>query len=412
MSKKLTPFEEVLREQMADYQTPYDIKSWYGIEKKMNLRVSNRAPWIVALVASFLVSGAIGYGVYDYRYSASEAMVLNNESKRFEKVSSENIKGGSIAFVAAQEEMPEEIGSLFSRGKQSSNNAISENNIGMVADTRTAVGSSGIVEIPVEKALNPTPAKKELAFASNVRQGCAGEEIEFKVTEGPTSGSYLWNFGDGRFSSDANPKHKFSKAGKYDVSLSITSGDGQIRTTVSNDMITIHPKPDADFQWSFVNDTPDRVEAQIVNTTNNANQYEWKFADGSGSAQASPVKSLDVNGMHKVTLHVSNDFGCTDDIAKQISVNPNFNIGAATVFHPGSELYMLSGLKNKDMKFELAIYNDNNEKVYETKSYLKGWNGKLADGSLAHSGKYKWRVLLTNAKSEQTYFNGEFTIFP
>lgn len=414
MSKELTPFESILKEKMSSYEAPYDIKSWYGIEKKMRSGVASNSPWIVAAVATFLVSSAIGFGIYDYRYSASEAMVLDNSTARFENNSIENIKGNRFA-ASLEAPVPESF--LSNNISSSQINSLNLDNKINSADHLSASvegNSNNLTVYPSSPELSDNASVgSELTFVSNLRQGCTGEEIEFSANNASNTEDYLWNFGDGRFSKDANPKHQFNKPGKYDVSLSVTSKNGQISTAVINDMIVIHPAPDADFKWSFINDNPSAVEVQILNTSNDANQYEWKFEDGSGSSQASPVKAIANNGKHTVRLQVSNNFGCLDDIVKQISINTGTNIGAANGFYLSEDgLYMPSALKNKDVSFEFSIYDMNDHKIYETKSHQKGWNGKVADGSAAPAGQYKWKVIIFGNHSEQKYFNGAFTVFP
>lgn len=413
MSKELTQFESIIKEKMASYEAPYDIKSWYGIDNKMRSGIASNSPWIVAAVATLLVSAAIGFGIYDYRYSASEAMALNSSMTRFENNSLENIKGSGYA---SSFEIPDSESLLSTNPELSQNVPFKADNRNTIQQITSSEASNSqnldVIASKPEYSTN-TSVGTELKFASNTRNGCTGEEIEFSANKPSGTKDYLWNFGDGRFSTEANPKHKFSKPGKYDVSLSITSGNGQISTAVINDMIVIHPSPEADFKWSFVNDNPSAVEVQILNTSNDANQYEWKFEDGSGTSQASPIRSISNNGKHSVMLHVSNDFGCQDEIVKQISVNIGSNIGAASSFYLSeNSVFMPATLKNKDLSFEFSIYDSNDHKVYETKSYQKGWNGKLMDGSIAPVGQYKWKVIIFGTQSEQKYFNGAFTVFP
>jgi len=38
--------------------------------------------------------------------------------------------------------------------------------------------------------------------------------------------SYLWGFGDGGSSTSASTSHRYSKAGTYDVTLTVTYADG------------------------------------------------------------------------------------------------------------------------------------------------------------------------------------------
>jgi PKD repeat protein len=411
MSKKLTQFESILNDKMAGFEAPYDIKSWYGIEKHMAHRTKSNSPWIVALAATCLVSGAIGYSLYNYKYNGSAALMVNHASKRFEQSSIDNIRAASSSMVQNYAQLFEEETPAFL--VQSSNSGKSGNNRIVVTNPSAEHRLDADQLQDRDNTLTPEvvlSSKNVLAFESNVRQGCAGDDIEFRATNGPTTGSYLWNFGDGRFSNDANPKHKFSKPGKYDVSLSVTSNDGQIRTVVMNDMITIFPTPDANFGWNFIADTPENVAVQIVNTSSNANQYEWKFADGTVTQQVNPVKPVH-NGKESVVLFVSNEYGCKDEVIKQISVNADLNIGASNTFYPEKETYMPSGLKLKDLNFILTIYDKHNHPMYQTTSASKGWDGKLQDGTTAH-GEYKWTAVVTNTRAEQKFFSGTFNVFP
>ncbi len=411
MSKKLTQFESLLKEKMAEYEAPYDVKSWYGIDKKMNIHAKSNAPWMVALAATLVVSSAIGIGMYKYRYSPSEAMIVNTSSARFHQVSANNVRGIQYAQAqAADIENLEEINTIVNKsaGTAANRYAAKENS---QAETGTPTDSNNPPSATEVATVLPS-ASKALTFESNTREGCAGVEIDFKATNGPAGGSYLWNFGDGKFSKEANPKHQFNKPGKYDVSLSVTSNDGQISTAVLNDMIVIYPAPDANFHWRFINDNPAQVTVEIVNTSNNASKYEWKFEDGTVSSNLNPIKNIETNGKHTILLEVSNDFGCKSDVMKQIVVNTDMNIGASATFYPERETFMPSGLKNKDSKFELTIYNMQNEQLYHTTQFNKGWTGKLKDGSTANAGQYRWKVVLAGNQSEQKYFNGVFTVLP
>jgi PKD repeat protein len=411
MSKRLTQFESILKEKMADHEVPYDIKSWYGIEKHMAHRTKSNSPWIVALAATCFVSGAIAYSLYNYKYNGSAALLVNNSSKRFEQTSIDNIRASSSSMVQNYAQLFEEDTPAFlpqpSASSKSGNNRTSVANPSIEHRLETEQlhdrGNNQSSEVILS-------SKNVLAFESNIRQGCAGDEIEFKATNGPSSGSYLWNFGDGRFSNDANPKHKFSKPGKYDVSLSVTSNDGQIRTVVMNDMITIFPTPDANFGWNFIADTPENVAIQIVNTSSNANEYEWKFADGTVTQQVNPVKPVH-SGKESVVLFVSNEYGCKDEVIKQISVNTDMNFGASNTFYPEKEAFMPSELKLKDLNFILTIYDKNNNQIYQTTNASKGWDGKLQDGATAR-GEHKWTAVVTNTRGEQKFLSGTFNVFP
>ncbi|MEY4903298.1 MAG: hypothetical protein RLZZ292_1113 [Bacteroidota bacterium] len=58
------------------------------------------------------------------------------------------------------------------------------------------------------------------------------------VANGTAGVTYTWNFGDGKTSSEANPTHKYDKAGNYTVAVTAVSPKGCNRTTTYNIVVT------------------------------------------------------------------------------------------------------------------------------------------------------------------------------
>ena len=50
--------------------------------------------------------------------------------------------------------------------------------------------------------------------------------------------SWFWNFGDGKISTEQNPKHRYVKFGNYSVTLTVTDDDGANSSTLKNITIT------------------------------------------------------------------------------------------------------------------------------------------------------------------------------
>ncbi|MDP4227686.1 MAG: NosD domain-containing protein [Bacteroidota bacterium] len=72
------------------------------------------------------------------------------------------------------------------------------------------------------------------ALSASPRSGTAPLKVQFtdKSTNSPTS--WKWSFGDGTYSTAKNPVHKYSKTGKYTVSLTVKNTKGSDIKTTSN----------------------------------------------------------------------------------------------------------------------------------------------------------------------------------
>jgi len=71
-------------------------------------------------------------------------------------------------------------------------------------------------------------------FTSNVTSGTAPLSVQFNDTSTGNATSWSWDFGDGINSTDKNPVHKYTKAGKYSVSLTASNDAGNNTITQTN----------------------------------------------------------------------------------------------------------------------------------------------------------------------------------
>ncbi len=433
MSKILTPFERHLKEKVADHEMPYEQSSWFLLQKSMAATQVGNSPWIVALVATVVVTAAGSVGLYNHRHTPSAAHLALSGS-HFEKLvpvipatGDMNSLNADYSFYDKSSMATQQTALLNARNHVSdiaantAGNSVNTSTSGITSDitstNTTTHNQASELEVSSGTSNSNVPAVKAdnvIGFSSNIRQACEGIEVEFDVTNGPKEGSYLWNFGDGHFSQAVNPKHKFAKAGNYDISLSVTGDNGQINTTVMSDMITIHPSPNADFVWEFINIEPDAPAVKIINNTGNAVDYEWTFSDGSTSPLTDPVITLDKTGKKLVALSAKNDYGCRDGEAKNISINTDFALNANNTLRIGKDTFMPSGLKQTKVNFVLTMYDSEGKEIFQSSNRLKGWDGKLADGKFAPAGSnYSWKVIITNdITREQKYFNGILTVSP
>ncbi len=138
---------------------------------------------------------------------------------------------------------------------------------------------AGIYEVTLIVTDNGTPAMSSTEFtfeiiisdpnqaptavaSSNVSTGTATLKVQFTGSNSTDDGDqlyYLWDFGDGSTSTEADPLHSFTNAGEYEVLLTV-SDDGSPSLSDS-DTITItvsEPTPTATFSnGSFIDNSSD-----------------------------------------------------------------------------------------------------------------------------------------------------------
>ncbi len=102
----------------------------------------------------------------------------------------------------------------------------------------TAVWAYATLAVLIENFLS-------VGFSSAVFNGCAPLPVQF-TNESVNAVTYLWDFGDGQSSNDADPLHIYTSPGTYNVTLNGYSQAGNLFETV-NSQIAVFPSPVANF---------------------------------------------------------------------------------------------------------------------------------------------------------------------
>jgi PKD repeat protein len=179
------------------------------------------------------------------------------------------------------------------------------------------------------------------------------------------------------------------------------------------DLITINPKPEADFEWTYTNSPVGEPTAKFVNTSINANTFIWKFSDNKTSTEISPSVIYNTKGKQAVILEVHNSFGCIDEQVKIVQVNSDFNLGAESSLSASEILFMPEALKKGGNKFKLTMYDGENI-IFESNSKTKAWKGETKGGKKAVAGqKFPWIVLIYGENgTDARYYSGILTVVP
>lgn len=139
--------------------------------------------------------------------------------------------------------------------------------------------------------------------------------------------TYLWDFGDGFTSTEAAPEHNYTQEGSYDVCLSIVNQYGCMDMQCKENYITI-ANPVADFTVDSTFAFCPPLIARFMNTSLNANFYEWDFGDVSGTSNLeNPPHVYTIPGSYDVTLIVGSTENCRDTLTIDDLITLNGPIG-------------------------------------------------------------------------------------
>ncbi|MCB9233932.1 MAG: PKD domain-containing protein [Bacteroidia bacterium] len=284
-------------------------------------------------------------------------------------------------------------------------------NPGTYTVTLTA-SKPGSSDMEVKTAYITVYADPTANFQANLPlTGCAPLSVHFTDLSQPGSGTltqWLWDFGDGTNSTQANPTHLFKNPGNYPVTLFVSNSHGcQDGFTITN-YIHVLDTPVAAFlanpnsactapaTFSFVN-----------NTTGSAPlSYQWVFGDGGTSNAGFPSHTYQNSGNFNVTLIATNVHGCKDTL-----VEPNYiNIGSITANFTAAPL---SGCPGTTVNFTDASLGG-----------VGAWNWDFGDGftstlqnpshTYANPGNYTVTLIASNGPgcSNQVIKTSYITIHP
>ena len=132
--------------------------------------------------------------------------------------------------------------------------------------------------------------------------------------------SYKWDFGDGTTATDASPTKEFTKAGTFKVKLTATGKNNT--DEYSADIMVNGPAtvPTADFTYSPSSNLTAPVKITFTNASKNASSYKWDFGDGTGSADANPIKEFTKAGDYTVKLTATDSKNQTAQKSAVVSV--------------------------------------------------------------------------------------------
>lgn len=130
---------------------------------------------------------------------------------------------------------------------------------------------------------------------------------------------YYWDFGDGTFAYDLSPKHKFLKAGTYQVCLTVKDSINGTANQYCEKINLGNNLCQADFSY-FVDLATNSVSLKNISLGNASNVY-WDFGNGITSALREPAFKSVKAGSYNVCLYIKDSSSnCFSQICKTIMI--------------------------------------------------------------------------------------------
>jgi gliding motility-associated-like protein len=157
-------------------------------------------------------------------------------------------------------------------------------------------------------------------FAATTTYFCdvPGHAVFNNSSTGVSPFTYWWSFGDGGFSTAANPTHDYASAGSYTVRLAVTDANGCTDTVTRPAYITVG---NMTASYSSVTSVCVFNSITFYNTSSPHSSSNWTFGDGGTSTSDTASHIYSTPGTYNVRLIIYNGY-CYDTVTHTITVLP------------------------------------------------------------------------------------------
>lgn len=158
--------------------------------------------------------------------------------------------------------------------------------------------------------------------------------------------SWNWNFddpdsGDNNSSTLENPEHFYSEPNHREITLTATTLDGCVAQYTMDTLIA--DQPNADFAWlhdCYIKGEQTAIINRSTSIYSELDTLIWTFKTSKGDnlrviGSESPSDTIRFTfpfiDQYTIELHIENDFGCQDDLSREIILNPTKPVKTAGI---------------------------------------------------------------------------------
>lgn len=244
-------------------------------------------------------------------------------------------------------------------------------------------------------------------FQNQIQYGCVKDTLFFSHDGAHDVNYWKWNFNSFPPVTTQTASLIASASSTNNVQLVVSNG---ICTDSIAETIILDNEVKASFEMEDFTCPEDKLA--VTNTsTGSIDTWQWSYGSiGSSSLEDPPPFLFPTIGRevnYTVKLVVTNlALGCSDVVAKTVTVFDHCNIDVPTAFTPNNDgLNDRFGPHNalKAENYEFKIYNRWGQLIFQSKNWKERWDGKVK-GSLQSAGVYVWMLSYTHRDSKQSVF--------
>jgi len=412
----LDGFENIVKDKLQQQQYDYDPSQWNAIEKRLP-SPKKGLPWrSIAAASTIIVASIVVWQIQKGKDSAkiekdyqirvitdTDAVLKSNpiQSNGGDQLSTIDKKNKTIivedrAYIQPVGEPSISNSVRSSDGLKEESSKIHQNKVEKLDESDLITENAVTVDDDIATTDITNVKRPSAQFTLDKTTICAGDNIDFELIQKSNNTQYLWDFGNGKSSSEHSPVFRYSQPGTYYVHLRATSTiDASIVNVSDKIAINVHPRPESNFNWSE-NSMSAIPIIQFEANSENAIAWDWNFDNGLTSTEKSPLVTFRKKGFYKIELTSINTEGCTKISQQQLEISTDYNLLAPNSFTPNADGinddFIPKALDILNVNFEMSIF-DKRGLIYSTKSVSYPWTGSnQRDGGICPQGAYVWIV--------------------
>ena len=163
-------------------------------------------------------------------------------------------------------------------------------------------------------------------FSYSFPSPCEQANIQFINSSSTLAGTLIltiWDFGDGNGSTVFSPKHKYTEAGNYTVTLTVQNSNGDF--DVISQLVTVNPLPQVNFQFTAASQCVSTLQTfnNLSSIASSDLSYSWNLGDGTLSTIEDPDHLYSNPGTYTVSLTATSaSTGCAKTFSKALTIHP------------------------------------------------------------------------------------------